>query len=120
MDASQELAQRKRAVSAAELHALRSDLEHHLEVIDTRSFDFELLDVDLARRITHAFIELIDGAERFDADQRALLYAGIDYYVLTDDAENDLTSPIGLEDDAAVLNVVCARLGREDLSVPTP
>jgi hypothetical protein len=41
----------------------------------------------------------------------------VDYFVMRDDGEDDLHSPIGFDDDARVVNAVLDALGRSDLRV---
>ena len=48
---------------------------------------------------------------------RQAIQAAVRYLILEDDAESDLDSVIGLDDDAEVLNAVLSYLGREDWTV---
>jgi hypothetical protein len=103
-----------------DLHRLRGRIAVHLDSLEEQSFSHEFLDLELARVLTDGLTELIDGASGYDAEERSLVRGAVDYYVLPTDAENDVTSPIGLEDDARVFNAVCRALGRSTLEIPLP
>lgn len=107
----------KQPTSVADLHVLRGQLSGHLDAIEEESFEFEFLELDLARKIAICLNQLLDIAATFDADQRSTLRAAVTYFVKADDEENDFESPIGMEDDAEVVNEACRILGRPDLVI---
>ena len=51
-------------------------------------------------------------ADQYTARERALLNGAVRYFVENDDVKSDLASPTRFEDDAQILNAVCAYLGR--------
>ncbi|HVX19131.1 MAG TPA: hypothetical protein VHA73_13960 [Acidimicrobiales bacterium] len=110
----------KAPTSVVDLRLLQTRIATHLDVLDEQSFDHEFLELDLARSIAALYSTLLEGSEQLDPAQRATLRAGIEYFILTDDDENDVQSPIGMEDDARVANEVCRQLGRPDLVISIP
>lgn len=106
----------KRPVSPP--HILGQAITEHLAEIEGSPGD--LVDRPLAREIAATLQRVI--AELWtslDAPQQRLVQLAADYFVSDDDAEADLESPLGLEDDALVLNLVLAALGRPDLVIET-
>lgn len=103
-----------------DLHRLRGRVAVHLDSLEEQSFSHEFLDLELARTLARGLTVLIDGASAFDAEERSLVRAAVEYFVLSLDAENDVTSPIGLEDDVRVFNAACRALGRAALEIPLP
>jgi uncharacterized membrane protein YkvA (DUF1232 family) len=47
-------------------------------------------------------------------ERRAAIQAAVRYFVIEDDADSDLDSILGLDDDAEVLNAVLKHLGHDD------
>lgn len=116
MDVNAELERRSRSISVEELDELRGALIDHLAEVEARAAEHEHVEVHLARDLVASFTALIDDGG-LDDDQRALVAGAIDYFVQAHDAEDDLSSPIGFEDDAFLANTVFDRLGRTDLTV---
>lgn len=99
-----------------DLSVLRSQVDEHLAVIEDAAQHNEFLDVELARRIAaacHAILDLgpLSGADRMAAQ------AAIRYFVLREDADDDLTSIVGLEDDVQVVNAVLHHLQHPELVI---
>ena len=109
-----------RPTTLDDLSRLRGRVAVHLDSLEEQSFSHEFLDLELARSLSQGLTSLIDGAAEYDAEERSLARAAIEYFVLAVDAENDVTSPIGLEDDVRVFNAVCQALGRSALEIPLP
>lgn len=116
MDAHAELEQRMRPTTAADLEALRPVLADHVASVEARAEERSNVEVALAHDLAAAFTTLIDEGG-LDDEQRAVLRAAIDYFVQPYDAEADLSSPIGLEDDAFIANTAFERIGRPELAV---
>lgn len=71
------------------------------------------LDVSMVERLADQAREMV-GRAGTDAPepQRRMVQAAVRYFVLADDAEGDLVSLMGFDDDALVLEAVAAQLGR--------
>ena len=62
----------------------------------------------IAQRLSEALID----ADEFDASSRSLLRAAVDYFLLVDDKQNDLTLRDGFSDDHQVVGAVLQTIGR--------
>lgn len=97
---------------------LRAELRAHVESIQAAAHDNELLDASLALALANTAEALLAEAEARDSDDvRTLVQAAVRYFILDDDAEPDLSSVCGLDDDAHVCNAVARHLGRDDLLI---
>jgi len=105
------------AEPSLDLSELREALRAHLEKITSAVAENEFLDLRLARAIAASVEALLDEAATRDEHARRLVQAAVRYFLLDDDAEHDLESVCGLDDDAAVCNAVASALGREELRV---
>jgi hypothetical protein len=120
MDPHVELDKLRKPTSADDLRRQVGRLKTHLEVLEETSFDVDFVELDLANRIVTQLTKAIDESATFDASQRTTLGAAIAYFILSADADHDLTSPRGLHDDARVANAAFALLGRPDLAIDVP
>jgi hypothetical protein len=103
--------------SVADLRADSAAVDRHFaRLVGARSWN-EFLDIALARKITDLLKLLIEDAETYSPDQRALLNGAIQYFLVFEDHDDDFSSSIGLEDDARVANTVAAELGRPNLQI---
>jgi uncharacterized membrane protein YkvA (DUF1232 family) len=76
------------------------------------------VDPRLAQALDNACVKLLSTVDaQTPPAERQAIQAAVRYFILEDDAESDLDSVIGLDDDAEVLNAVLAHLGRSDWSV---
>src|SRR5689334_13527183 len=64
----------------------------------------EFVDVTLSSAIVERLVRLLSEWDALAASERAIVHAAVEYYLLRDDAEDDLDSVLGFEDDARVLN----------------
>lgn len=102
------------ASSPEEIIGLREVIELHMGQIEQHS---ETADTELAYKVAGALSALVQSAAELDSDQRAMVRGAVEYFLLADDASGDLTSPMGLDDDARVVNSVLRRLDRGDLLI---
>ena len=91
----------------------------YLEELQHLSEESEFLDLVLARRVADQCESLIaslptSGSE----DAHRLVQAAVRYFVEAGDAEADLSSPIGFDDDAQVVELVARELGWEHILSP--
>ena len=103
--------------SATGLAALASIVDGHMVEVRSTAEIRDFVDVDLAARVVATLHTLLAEADEYTARERALLAGAVRYFVENADIDADLASPTGFEDDAGVLNAVCAFLGRPDLTV---
>jgi len=93
-------------------HALREIMRTHLEHVRAAARDNEFVDAAEAIRLHMLLTEALESWDDLDATQRTLLTDAVAYLVRTDDEEDDLHSPIGFEDDAAVVEAALAEVKR--------
>jgi len=98
---------------------LRTSVQAYVAGLRDASGTTEFIDLELATALEAASLALLDRFDQLTTQQTTLAQAAIQYFVLQDDAENDL-SVIGLDDDAAVFNAVVRHLGFSDLVVELP
>lgn len=109
--------QLKQPTPPDELLRLARRIETHLDRIEEAGLRNEFVQTELASSIVRSLDKLIDEVASLDADQRAAVRGCIEYFIQTADIDDDVMSPIGLEDDARVFNRMCEEIGRLDLTV---
>ena len=86
--------------------------EHMREIAETAEHD-EFVDLLTARQVHEGCRELLtQGYEQRTANQKRLIQAAVLYFILERDADADMTSVIGFDDDAVVLKKVKRELSR--------
>lgn len=98
-------------VSASELMGMVFDVDKYLAVLRRMSRMSSGIDLGLGRRIGRACKKLIRMCDTSDERQVALVVAAVRYFVYPYDAEDDVSSQSGLEDDAMVVNYVIEETG---------
>lgn len=101
---------------APDIAALRARVTDYLEEIRAHFTRNEFIDLPLAEalaRTSHALLDHLE-AHPLSEDDTHLALAAILYFVEKDDGDHDLASPIGFDDDQAVLDAVIRHL---DLAV---
>ncbi len=74
-------------------------------------------DLEMADRIAEVFEELLTSDDGYTDTERALIRGAAEYFLLADDAEEDLDDPMGFDDDARILNSVLARIDKSSLAI---
>lgn len=97
--------------------ALRAKLDQHLAETDAAATRNEFVDLHLSRVIAGRLRDALTTWDTLDPDARRILHAAIAYYALREDAEDDIGSVLGFEDDAQVANACLRALGRPDLEI---
>lgn len=86
---------------------LRNSVNEYLEVLEELQFSEEFLDLETARRVAERcdrLLKSVDAATPVEHQQ--LIQAAVHYFLLDEDAESDITSPIGFDDDEQVVAAV--------------
>ncbi len=100
---------------------LRADLASHLGSLTAHSARHEFIDLETATLLNSVCHRLLDRLAAGDSeDHRRMVQAAVRYFLLDDDAESDLHSPIGFDDDAQVVRAVAAAVGAADLLAGLP
>jgi len=97
---------------------LLTGLDGYTRRIDAAAHRRHYVDVNLAEAILRSCRHLLESDwPDLDEDQRRLACLACAYYLEADDAEGDLESVFGFDDDALVLNGVLDAIGRPELKV---
>ena len=91
---------RARDVSGTELV---SAIVAHLDAVEEAQRSNEFIDLEKARSVGHLAQQLADRLDGLPPQQRIIAAAAILYFVTSDDAEDDVGSSVGFDDDAEVL-----------------
>ena len=96
-----------------------SGLSHiqHLEIIRAAHKTNPMINVRLAQAILAALEKTVAGWQSLPPHSHPWLKAAMHYFAVLEDDEPDLTSPIGFEDDAEILNACLRLAGKEEWSI---
>lgn len=104
------------------VHELFKQVRDYQQTIAERS-QWRDADVDptLANALIDASLKLLGTLNANSPEPtRRLIQAAVRYFVIEDDADGDLDSILGLDDDAEVVNAVLRHLGHERWTVDVP
>jgi hypothetical protein len=103
----------------APVHKLFSEVRAYQTMLAQRSqWSEDEVDPALAQALCGASNKLLGSLnERSPESTRRLVQGAVRYFVLEDDADSDLDSILGLDDDALVMNAVMNKLGHPDWCV---
>ncbi len=103
------------------VHALFAEVRSYQQTIQKRSWRDDDVDPALANALTEATLRLLSTLnESTPESTQRLIQAAARYFVIEDDADSDLDSILGLDDDAEVVNAVLRHLGHNDWLVEVP
>ena len=102
--------------TTAGLERAREQIDAHLDYLIGAQIVNGELNLVLAGRIAQALHSLI-ATEPADAECRALVRGAVEYFILTGDSADDLTSSKGLDDDARVVSAAAQALGHPELEI---
>lgn len=89
---------------------LREQLPHYLQAIE-RAASRGGPPLAVGRAIAVDCEALLDAWDRLDEAGQRLARAAVEYFLLCRDGDDDLATPEGLDDDAAVVSAVRSHLG---------
>lgn len=89
---------------------LREQLPHYVAAIERAAEDGTGPDAAIGHRIAEGCERLLDAWDAAGDDDRRLIRAAVEYFLLWRDGDDDLASPEGLDDDDAVVAAVRAHL----------
>jgi uncharacterized membrane protein YkvA (DUF1232 family) len=102
------------------LGELRDEVAAYLLRLEREADLDEAIDLDMAEAIARSLRGLLDHvADEGDEEAHRLVHAAVRYFILEEDAEDDLASLIGFDDDAEVVTEVAEALDRPDLAIDT-
>ena len=107
--------QRLMAEALIPVHELFGQVKDYQKSIHQRSSDDEGVDPALAENLIRASMRLLGTLNDATPEAtRQVIQAAVRYFVIEDDADSDLDSILGLDDDAEVVNAVLRHLGHDD------
>jgi len=101
----------KTAAQAADAGKLEALIQGHLALVESAQEHNEFIDLARARELAAAATRLTGALDTLAPRQRIIAAAAVLYFVTSDDAEDDLASSVGFDDDAEVLESAFVRLG---------
>lgn len=97
------------------VHELFGEVKDYQQAIHQRSSDDEGVDPALAENLVRASMRLLGTLNDATPEStRRVVQAAVRYFIIEDDADSDLDSILGLDDDAEVINAVLRHLGHDD------
>lgn len=99
------------------IRTLCKHVSDHLEHVHTALGANEFIDISVAEQIAERLTILLSEITSFPENKRRLVVGAARYFILDRDAQDDLSSILGFDDDLIVLNYVLTELGRQDLKV---
>jgi len=87
----------------------------HLEKIRQAHAENAFVNLKLAEAVCLVFNTIIQAWDDLPPHSHRWLKGMMDYFSLSSDLESDLSSPIGFDDDVAIMNACLKLAGREDL-----
>jgi hypothetical protein len=97
------------------VHELFGEVKDYQQAIHQRSSDDEGVDPALAENLVRASMRLLGTLNDATPEStRRIVQAAVRYFIIEDDADSDLDSILGLDDDAEVINAVLRHLGHDD------
>lgn len=104
-------------LDAANMAGLQAAVAEHLNAVRQATQRNEFLDLAAAEALAHGLAALLDQYPDCTPAQQALIIGAARYFVRRDDAEGDLVSVLGFDDDKTVFNHVAEAVGRPELKV---
>lgn len=114
-DAAKDLWAKLVAAELRPVHELFKEVRDYQHALAKRSqWTDDDVDPALARGLAEASLRML-GTLSDDTPEstRRLVQAAVRYFVIEDDADSDLDSILGLDDDAEVINAVLRHLGHD-------
>ncbi len=100
---------------ADELAQMGDTIQLHLQQVKANALP--VTDSETAELLADRLVQLVAAGESFDSEERSLVRGAAEYFLLTSDADDDLSDALGFDDDVRVFNSVVRRLDRPDLAI---
>lgn len=101
--------------SADELAQMGETVELHLSQIKANALP--ATDSEMGELLANRLRQLVAGGDGLAPDDRALVRGAVEYFLLTNDADDDLADALGFDDDVRVFNSVARRVGQPQLVI---
>jgi uncharacterized membrane protein YkvA (DUF1232 family) len=104
-------------VEHALLPGLVNDVEQHVAQAREALAVNEFLDVAMADKVASLLVGLINKIGKYPQEKQKLIVGAARYFIRNHDAQDDMRSLLGFDDDVAVLNYVLTELGHADMRI---
>lgn len=95
---------------------LYSSVTAHIADIQDKAQLFEFIDIDTGLMVALHCRELLNGiTSTTSREHRQLIQVAARYFIQNEDADSDMSSIVGFDDDALVVDTVARIVGRTDL-----
>lgn len=105
------------AVPSTEAETLAQAVAEHVSLVRDARRHNEFLDVAAAEQVAGILGDLLSRYSTFPTEQQALITGAARYFIRSDDAESDMRSVLGFDDDFEVVNLVLDVLGLPSLTL---
>lgn len=96
---------------------LLQDIETHVGQTHLALRGNEFLDVTTAEKIATTLKKLLGKIDAYPIDKQRLVIGAARYFIKSNDAQADLNSLLGFDDDVEVLNYVLVELGHKEMRI---
>jgi hypothetical protein len=96
---------------------LYREVDEHVDNVRLALKSNEFLDVVIVEKIAGILKNLLVKIETYSKEKQRLIVGAARYFVKSNDAQADLGSLLGFDDDVEVLNYVLAELGHNDMRI---
>jgi len=96
---------------------LLQDIETHVAQARLALRGNEFLDVTTAEKIATTLKKLLGKIDAYPIDKQRLVIGAARYFIKSNDAQADLNSLLGFDDDVEVLNYVLVELGHKEMRI---
>lgn len=96
---------------------LRRQVLGYARTLQTPSLANEFIDLSAVRQAEQILATLLENYDRLSEAQRPWLVGAARYFIEEDDADHDVNSFLGIDDDIMVINYMLAQIGRIDLKI---
>lgn len=86
--------------------AMREQIPHYVQAIERAAQAGHGPPASLGHSIAADCVALLDAWDTVDASAHRMIRAAVEYFLLSRDGDDDLATPEGLDDDAAVVQAV--------------
>lgn len=95
-----------------DISTLKRNTQTHLERLEAAVDTHELLDITTARKVAAQCQALLDEVTTStDPEHKRLIQVAVRYFIEHDDAESDIDSATGFDDDAEVVALIAREVG---------
>ncbi|MBM7572940.1 hypothetical protein [Aquibacillus albus] len=96
---------------------LKQNVEKHYNKVQEATKQNEFININLAKKIKDVCLILIEKFDTVSTEEKRYINATVNYFITSEDEEEDLFSPLGFDDDVEILNECLKLIGKESLII---